>query len=144
MKRFYLLFYLALLPVVCSAQGRIRYSYDASGNRIKREIVMSVPKAMAKEQNFSQEDQNFSDMLRDHSIKIYPNPTEGVLKICISGLKETDKCLLEVYTLQGAQILTEIVKTDNIDINISDQPTGIYLLKITINNNSTTWKIIKK
>ena len=38
----------------------------------------------------------------------------------------------------------DCVKTDNIDINISDQPTGIYLLRITINNNSTTWKIIKK
>ena len=144
MKRFYLLFYLALLPVVCTAQGRIRYSYDASGNRIKREIVMSVPKAMAKEQNFSQEDQNFSDMLRDHSIKIYPNPTKGALRICISGLKGTDKCSLEVYTTLGVQILTKKVEADNIDINISNQPNGVYLLQITINGQSTTWKIVKQ
>lgn len=144
MRKFYLLFYLALLPVVSSAQGRIEYSYDASGNRVKREIVMPVPKAIAKQQNFSPEDQSFSDMLHNHSIKIYPNPTEGALKICISGLKGTDKCSLEVYTFQGSQILRENVKTDNIDINISNQPIGIYLLRITINNNSTTWKIIKK
>jgi hypothetical protein len=144
MRKFYLLFYLALLPVVSSAQGRIGYSYDASGNRVKREIVIPVPKAMAKQQNFSPEDQSFSDMLRDHSIKIYPNPTEGALKICISGLKGTDKCYLEVYTSQGAQILGENVKTDNIDINISNHPAGIYLLKITIDKNSTTWKIIKR
>ena len=52
MKKYYLLFYLALLPVVSSAQDRIGYSYDASGNRVKREIVMPVPKAMAKQQNF--------------------------------------------------------------------------------------------
>lgn len=60
------MFYLALLPVVSSAQDRIGYSYDASGNRIKREIVMQVPKAMAKQQNFSSDNQSFSDMLHDH------------------------------------------------------------------------------
>mgnify|MGYP000777066566 CR=1 FL=1 len=52
MRKFYLLFYLALLPVTSSAQGRIGYSYDASGNHVKREIVMPVPKVMAKLQNF--------------------------------------------------------------------------------------------
>ncbi len=135
---------MALLPVVSSAQDRIGYSYDASGNRIKREIVMPVPKAMAKQQNFSSDNHSFSDMLRDHSIKIYPNPTKGSLKICISGLKGTDKCSLEVYTTQGAQILAEKVKTDNIDINISNQPNGVYLLQITINGKSTTWKIVKQ
>lgn len=143
MRKFCLLICLTLLPVVSSAQSRIGYSYDASGNRIKREIVMPASKAMAKQQNFSPKEQSFSDMLHDHSIKIYPNPTEGALKICISGLKSTDKCSLGAYTLQGTQILTKDVKADNIDINIGNQPTGTYLLRITI-NNSTTWKIIKK
>lgn len=144
MKKYYLLFYLALLPVVSSAQDRIGYSYDASGNRVKREIVMPVPKAMAKRQNFSSDNQSFSDMLRDHSIKIYPNPTKGALRICISGLKGTDKCSLEVYTTLGVQILAKKIETDNIDINISNQPNGVYLLQITINGKSTTWKIVKK
>lgn len=52
MRKFHLLFYLALLPVVSSAQDRIGYSYDASGNRVKREIVMPVPKAMANSKTF--------------------------------------------------------------------------------------------
>ena len=144
MRKIYLLFYLALLPVASSAQDKIGYSYDAAGNRVKREIVVSAPKAMAKRQTFSSEDQIFSDMLRGHSVRIYPNPTEGALKISVTGLKGEDKCMLGVYTAQGAQVLTENVKTDNVDINISNHPAGIYLLRITINNNSTTWKIIKK
>lgn len=80
---------LTLLPVVSSAQGRIGYSYDAAGNRVKREIIMSVSKTMAKQQNFSSDNQSFSDMLCDHSVKIYPNPSKGVLKICIFGLKDS-------------------------------------------------------
>lgn len=144
MRRIQLMFYLVLLPVVSSAQDRIGYSYDASGNRIKREIVMQVPKAMAKQQNFSSDNQSFSDMLHDHSIKIYPNPTKGALRICISELKGTDKCSLEVYTTLGVQILVKKVETDNFDIDISNQPNGVYLLRITINERATTWRIVKQ
>ena len=98
MRKFHLLFYLALLPVVSSAQDRIGYSYDAAGNRVKREIVMPIPKAMAKQQTFAADGQAFTDMLRDHTVKIYPNPTEGALQVSISGLTGTDKCSLGVYT----------------------------------------------
>lgn len=135
---------LTLLPVVSSAQGRIGYSYDAAGNRVKREIIMPAPKTMAKQQNFSSDNQSFSDMLCDHSVKIYPNPSKGTLKICIFGLKDSDKCSLGVYTTQGVQILAKKVKTDNTDVNISNQPNGVYLLQIAINGKSTTWKIVKK
>lgn len=135
---------LTLLPVVSSAQGRIGYSYDAAGNRVKRQIIMPVPKTMAKQQNFSSDNQSFSDMLCDHSVKIYPNLSKGVLKICIFGLKDSDKCSLGVYTTQGVQILAKKIKTDNTDVDISNQPNGVYLLQIAINGKSTTWKIVKK
>lgn len=144
MRKIYLLLCLALLPLVSSAQGAIGYSYDAAGNRVKREIVMPVPKAMSKQQAFAVDGQPFTDMLRSHTVKIYPNPTEGALQVRISGLTVTEKCSLGVYTAQGARILTEDVKTDHVDIDISNRPVGIYLLRITINNQSTTWKIIKK
>lgn len=144
MRKYYLLFYLALLPIVSSAQGRIEYSYDAAGNRVKREIIMPITKVMAEQQDFSSDNQNFSDMLSDHSIKIYPNPTKGALKICVFGLKDTDKCSLEIYTAQGVQIMAEKVNTYNTDINISNHPQGVYLLQITINGKSTIWKIVKK
>ena len=48
------------------------------------------------------------------------------------------------YTTLGVQILAKKIETDNIDINISNQPNGVYLLQITINGKSTTWKIVKK
>ena len=39
---------LALLPAVAFAQNRIRYVYDAAGNRVRREAAVSVQKAMAR------------------------------------------------------------------------------------------------
>lgn len=142
MRKFHLLFCLALLPVVSSAQDRIGYSYDASGNRIKREIIMQPSKA--KQQTFETERQVFSDMLQEHDVKIYPNPTDGILKVRISGIKNTDKCSLAIYTMRGDRVMLDERQQYNFDVNISNQPAGIYLLRITINNQSTTWKIIKK
>lgn len=49
MRRLYLLLCIVLLSVCSYAQGKIGYSYDAAGNRIKREIIMPVPKTMAKQ-----------------------------------------------------------------------------------------------
>ncbi len=142
MRHLYL-FLFSLLPIASFAQGRIEYSYDASGNRIKREIVMPVPKAKAK-QSLASGAQTFTDVLRNHTVRIYPNPTEGALQISISGLTDTDNCSLSIYTSQGARVMTENVNADRADINISNQPAGVYLLRITINDHSSTWKIIKK
>lgn len=144
MRIIFLLFYLALLPVFSSAQVRIGYRYDASGNRVKREIMMPAARDMARPQNQSLMDASFSDKLGNHSIMISPNFTEGSLRISIPGLQEADKCSLEIYTSQGMQVLTRNVRTDNTVININHQPAGIYLLRITVNDNSMTWKITKK
>lgn len=144
MRKIYLCLSFLFFSLISTAQSKIGYAYDAAGNRIKREIVMPASRAMARQQGLGSERQMFSDMLRDHAVKIYPNPTEGALRISIAGLKGDDKCMLGVYTVRGTQVLTENVNTDHVDINISNQPAGVYLLRITINNNSTTWKIIKK
>lgn len=114
-----------------------------AGNRTKREIVISSLGAMAKKQYSNSLDVS-SEKLREHFVKINPNPTQGNLKVGISGLKNSDKCYLELYSVQGVQILAFDVNSDNTDVDISNQPNGIYLLKITINGKSTTWKIIKK
>lgn len=144
MKLIYSLLSLLFLPFISFAQNEIRYSYDAAGNRIKREIVMSAPKAQANRQGIFPEDRMFSDKLQDHPVRIYPNSTESSLKICISGLKDTDKCSYAVYNAQGALTVRGEIKNDVADIDISNNPIGVYLLRITVNNIPTTWKITKK
>ena len=45
-RRLCTLAFLALLPLAAFAQGRVRYTYDEAGNRVKREAVLSVQKSM--------------------------------------------------------------------------------------------------
>jgi hypothetical protein len=143
MKKIYLCLSFLILPIVSLAQSKIGYAYDMAGNRTKREIVIYSLGAMAKKQYSNSQDDS-SEKLREHFVKINPNPTLGNLKIGISNLKNDDKCYLELYSVQGVQILAFDVNSDNIDLDISNQSNGVYLLKITINGKSTTWKIIKK
>lgn len=140
MKHIYLLS-LALLPLTIFAQNKIGYSYDAAGNRVKREVILTSARRQASSSNKSE---IYSDKILAHSVTIAPNPTEGALKVSVGGLNVNDKCSLGVYSVQGAQILTKEVKENSVDIDIANQPAGIYMLRITINNSSSTWKIVKK
>lgn len=144
MKKIYTCLVLLFFHHLLMAQSRIAYAYDAAGNRIRREIIMQAPKAKARLQAVDSEERAFSDMLNEHDIKIYPNPTYGLLKVSVYGLRSTDKCSMSLYTTKGAQIMANDVNKESLEINISNQPAGVYLLRITINNNSTIWKIIKK
>lgn len=145
MNKFYICSLCFLASLASMAQSKIGFAYDAAGNRVKREIVIqNFQESEAKRQAFNSRTQTFSDIVNDHSIKIYPNPTEGNLTISISGLKKSDKSSYGVYNVQGAQIMADNIDADNFNIDISCYPSGVYLLRITINGNPTSWKIVKK
>lgn len=87
---------LFLLPLIVSSQTIVNYTYDAAGNRIKREIVMS--------RSIENTEKPLTETLSRKSISIYPNPTAGLLKISISGWETTDKCKFTIFSLKGALI----------------------------------------
>ncbi|MEA1898514.1 MAG: T9SS type A sorting domain-containing protein, partial [Bacteroidota bacterium] len=79
---------------------------------------------------------------------IYPNPTHGHLHIVING-KKNKAVQLEIISMNGKMIYQEEVITNFKDavikeIDISDQPKGIYLLKISGGKAIQSLKIILK
>ena len=118
--------------------GQISYSYDLAGNRVKREIVMS---SLAPKNSLVT---GFTEVLAKKNIRIYPNPTKGHLRVEVVGYDSTDKCLLQVFNATGALIINKKATLPFTEINITNQPNGIYLLLITLNGENTKWKIIKK
>ena len=87
---------LFLLPLIVSSQTIVNYTYDAAGNRIKREIVLS--------RSMENTEKPLTETISSKSISIYPNPTAGLLKISISGWETTDKCKFTIFSLKGALI----------------------------------------
>ncbi|MDE5701545.1 T9SS type A sorting domain-containing protein [uncultured Bacteroides sp.] len=121
-------------------QNKIRYSYDNAGNRTKREIVLTRNEAMEDAGSV----EPFSDMISEHEIQIYPNPTEGDLNISISNVSYDNQISITLYDMNGKLIRKENTATERVNINISDAPNGIYIMQIMIDEKVTTWKIVKK
>ena len=69
---------------------------------------------------------------------VYPNPTTDY--IMVSGLDGNSK--VEIYTITG-QLVQETSFDSEIRLNI-DLNSGLYLVKVTANNQSITKKIIVK
>ena len=61
-----------------------------------------------------------------NDIDIHPNPTSGTIFIGGEDLQQA-----EVYNILGQFILSEQNQSQSITLNLSGQPAGIYLVKIT-------------
>lgn len=117
------------------------FSYDSAGNRVRREIVIEKKAAPTKD---SADGQYFSDLLSDKEIRIYPNPTDGHLKVEIRGYDNSDSCELSVFSMSGQQILAANPDSSFTDVDMTSQANGVYIFLIILNGKESSWKIIKR
>jgi hypothetical protein len=81
------------------------------------------------------------DLSGMNEISLYPNPVRGTL--IITGL--TPGSRVEIYSLPGKRVHSEINGNSSCEIDLSDRPAGIYFLKIIERNGSTrVQKIIRE
>jgi len=80
--------------------------------------------------------------LSRESYKIYPNPTNGKINVCIPDYDNNTQII--IFDQNGKTIESKTVKQKNTYIDISDKPHGIYIMQINNNGKIHTSKIIKK
>ena len=144
-KVFLLLFLAGIWGAPLHAQT-VKYTYDHAGNRVSREKVinMSMLKSGGGETGTA-EIPVFEDVLSELKITIYPNPTKGMLKVDISGGDIPVDAKVFIYSFSGALIrqLNGISESNTVDI--SQQPPGVYIMRISFGNgHDSSWKIIKE
>lgn len=137
MKRVNVFLFFVIFSLSLSAQKKVMYAYDAAGNRIKKEILFE--QSQSKSQVVA-----YSDMLDEKEIKIYPNPTEGELRVEIfNELKKTEG-IVTVHGNNGAMIYTTPIINGSASLDISSCPNGLYILHVKIGDSVSSWKIIKR
>lgn len=137
MKRVNVFLFFVLFSLSLFAQKKVMYAYDAAGNRIKKEILFE--QSQSKSQVVA-----YSDMLDEKEIKIYPNPTEGELRVEIfNELKKTEG-IVTVHGNNGAMIYTTPIINGFASLDISSCPNGLYILHVKIGDCVSSWKIIKR
>lgn len=142
-KRTLLLTLLLVYAIGMTAQNlAYEYSYDQAGNRIRRSVVR-----LSKESTNSNDEKtplSFTDYLFDgHSMKIYPNPTNGVVRFEM----EQSECQIDqyrVFDIKGTQKMKGVCGSNSFDLDLSGQPAGVYLIEFRNKDKVYTSKIIKE
>lgn len=79
--------------------------------------------------------------LSNNYFNVYPNPTKGEVTIELD--KIIDKAQIQICNLNGHIVLSEQIENKNIvNINLSNLPKGIYIIRIIDSNSFKTQRII--
>ncbi|MCW5519642.1 T9SS type A sorting domain-containing protein [Aureitalea sp. L0-47] len=70
----------------------------------------------------------------------YPNPTNGTLNL--DSLEAIED--VAIYNLLGQQVLGQEVNATSTQLDTSTLATGAYLMKVTVNGQTGTYKVIKR
>ncbi|MFK8038116.1 MAG: DUF4886 domain-containing protein [Crocinitomicaceae bacterium] len=73
------------------------------------------------------------------NIEVYPNPTSNSLMIKANGLNQID-----IINLEGKLIFSKQSTSNLTLVNLSNQPVGIYFLKLTTDAGVSSHRIVKK
>jgi len=124
-----------MLPAVsnnASAQNVIAFTYDADGNmELRYAVTLGIPTEI------------ISAELPEQKITVYPNPTQGEIRVEISPLKPEEDNFMQLFDLSGRLLETKKITSKQTLLEISGNP-GAYLLNIHLGKNISKWKIIKQ
>lgn len=141
-----LLVLLACMAIGTYAEAQsfeVQYTYDASGNRIKRKVVevtLKSAKAATKD-DFLPVEESWSE----RKVSIYPNPTHGNLKVNITGGDAEVSYSYELYNSAGNKVKNgQIISHGDNPIPMESLSPGVYILILQTNEEKLTYKIIKK
>ena len=126
----------------------VRFTYDACGNRIGRTIEFS---RMDEGGGKGGEDPKKSeawyselhDVLTGGEASLFPNPTDGVFTLALTGdIAAGAKAAL--LTLTGEVLSERTVTGTSTEFDLNGQPAGVYLLRLTTDRETRTWKVVKR
>ena len=80
------------------------------------------------------------DDFENSAFNIYPNPVQNVLNITTALTNYS----IEIYTIQGQLIQNKTNISASSSIDYSQYADGIYLMKLSSESNSKTFKIVKQ
>jgi hypothetical protein len=127
------------------AQVTVGFGYDEAGNRINRVIDMPPAQAPALRADSAQSQPAvYSEVISDLVVLIYPNPTDGLIRVEIQNLSPKETAEIALYQFSGKMIQRKRGISSFTEIDITGQPAGVYVLKIIAGEKQTEWKIIKK
>lgn len=83
-----------------------------------------------------------ADMNERSFIEVYPNPASDVIMLDIPTIYETG--VITISNMTGAVVLQSNIAGSTAMVNISEIPSGLYIVTTIINGNSQSYQLIKQ
>lgn len=81
------------------------------------------------------------DLENDQAISIYPNPSSEKIFINLDSSIQNENLTIELFTISGEKIISQ---SNSEWVDVSEIPSGSYLLKVQSETSSWTKKLIKE
>jgi hypothetical protein len=147
---------LVLFQTMTLFSQRVEFTYDENGNRLTRTIIVEQLQSKSVQFPISNTEslktlENTNTITPEVDAKegnvtitnVFPNPNKGILKISISNMPSDSKTEMTLYDLSGVELIVKRNFEGYSEIDLNQFSDGIYILRIKINGNTTSWKIVK-
>ena len=148
-SKVFLIIFAGLVSCMGAYAQQIAYTYDASGNCISRTYQNRGPSSLksstADENDLNTKQNDFDTILltEENSIKVYPNPNNGMFSVELTGYGDDLKNgTMTIFSAQGRVVLKLNSLQPINSINLNNQTNGTYVLQIRINEKSFSHKVI--
>jgi len=130
------------------AQHQVEYAYDVAGNRLGR-VAMTL--RLNSQTPPSRARQLPADTIApsvvpagELSVRLWPNPTKGLVRLQVSGRREASVVGLRLYNASGVLLKESEETADITEIDLSGYPAATYLLRVTCQGETRVVKIIRE
>ncbi len=93
---------------------------------------------------------NFTSVIENHQtisdLKIYPNPGNGIIRLSGSAFENNHRKTVRVFDMNGKMVFEQDgITLSDFNINLGNQPVGIYLVQLTDNRlvQSVKYQLIR-
>lgn len=138
------------VTMVCIAQGNLprTYDYDNAGNRILRttvhlrQVVATDADTTLADKINSRQEPYYEEFVGEKNVKIYPNPTKGMVTLQFDNPVNTG--FYRLSDLSGKLLSDGTITNSIFTLDLSRYENGVYLLTLSLEGQTNTWKIIKQ
>ena len=131
-------FILSLFAVgLLSAQDYYEFKYDNSGNVIS---ITPIMESFVTPIDSILINTDLKDLLK---VTVTPNPTTGIIEVFANGASELTPIEIKIFSPSGKMIYNVIATGKRLIIDISDEPSGIYIIQASYKGQMNTVKFIK-
>ena len=144
-KVLYAILIVVSVQTISAQNSKLLFTYDTAGNQTERFYCPNNCSSKSANEKEKEEIVESVDEPSKNFISLYPNPTEGLITVKFESKSIERIESVQVYSTNGALLKTINAKSQNLEIDLRDVPSGVYFLHIHANNEhgSITKKIIK-